>query len=289
LKVALVGAGGQLGVELARRVPAGVTLAALSRADLDIAEPGAAQRAMQSLRPALIINAAAYTQVDRAESEPDLAFRCNADGPRWLAEAAASVGSRLLHVSTDFVFDGERPVPCDVDAVTGPVNVYGRSKLAGEAAVLAVLGAQASVVRTSWLYAAHGRNFVLTMLELMRTRESLGVVVDQVGTPTWAGALAAALWDMTRTPAIHGIHHWTDEGVASWYDFAVAIQEEGLVRGLLERAIPVRAIGAADYPTPARRPRYSVLDKRRTVAELGYAPPHWRTSLRKMLDELAAA
>ena len=178
-------------------------------------------------------------------------------------------------------------MPHDVDAVTRPLNVYGRSKLAGEQAVLEVLGAQAIVVRTSWLYASHGRNFVRTMLELMRTRESLGVVVDQVGSPTWAGALAAALWDMTRAPAIHGVQHWTDEGVASWYDFAIAIQEEALARGLLARAIPVRAIGASDYPTPARRPRYSVLDKRRTVAALGYAPSHWRHSLRKMLDELA--
>lgn len=288
MKVALVGTSGQLGVELVRRVPAGVTLAVLTRADLDVAEPGAAKRAIHALQPSLIINAAAYTHVDRAESEPDVAYRCNADGPRWLAEAAVIVGARLVQVSTDFVFDGERPAPYDVNSVTGPVNVYGQSKLAGEEAVLEVLGAQAVVVRTSWLYASHGRNFVRTMLDLMRTRESLSVVVDQVGTPTWAGALAAAIWDMSRIPALHGLQHWTDEGVASWYDFAIAIQEESFARGLLGRAIPVRAIGAADYPTPARRPRYSVLDKSHTVAALGYAPAHWRSNLRKVLDELAA-
>lgn len=289
MKVLLVGRAGQLGTALARRIPAGLELVPVDQLTLDIGDAAAVRTIVASLRPAVIINAAAYTQVDLAESEPEAAFRVNADGPGHLAQAAAVVGARMVHVSTDFVFAGDRPHPYDVDAATGPVNVYGRSKLAGEAAVLAELGPAATVVRTSWVYAAGGRNFVLTMLKLMRSRESLGVVVDQVGCPTWAGSLAKAVWDLACRADLHGIHHWSDEGVASWYDFAVAIQEEALKRKLLDRAIPIRAIAAREYPRPARRPAYSVLDKRRTAEALGYPPPHWRTSLRTMLDELAAA
>ena len=289
MKVLLVGPTGQLGMALARKVPADVELTAVGQSELDIADAAAVRAAVESVRPAVLINAAAHTQVDLAESEPDAAFRVNADGPRHLAQAAAAVGARMVQVSTDFVFTGDRPRPYDVDAATGPVNVYGRSKLAGEEAVVEELGSAATVVRTSWLYAATGRNFVLTMLKLMRSRDSLGVVVDQVGSPTWAGSLAQAVWDLAHRPDQHGIQHWSDEGVASWYDFAVAIQEEALARRLLDRAIPIRAIAAREYPTPARRPAYSVLDKRRTAAALGYPPPHWRTSLRNMLDELAAS
>lgn len=192
----------------------------------------------------------------------------------------------MIHVSTDFVFAGDRPVPYEPDATTSPLNVYGDSKRAGEEAVLKILGPAAVVVRTSWLYAAEGRNFVKTILGLLASRESIRVVVDQVGSPTWASSLAGAIWDISRMPGIHGIQHWSDEGIASWYDFAVAIQEEALARRLLSTAVPIRAIPACEYPTPARRPHYSVLDKRRTSVLLGYAPPHWRQSLRSMLDEL---
>jgi dTDP-4-dehydrorhamnose reductase len=289
MKVLLIGPSGQLGRALARSVPAGVELMALDRSALDIGDAEAVHAVVAAVRPAVIINAAAYTQVDLAESESVAAFRINADGARYVARAAVSVRARMVHVSTDFVFSGDRPQPYDVDAETGPVNVYGRSKLAGERAVLRELGLAATVVRTSWLYAATGRNFVLTILKLMQSRESLGVVVDQVGSPTWSGSLAQAVWDLAHRPDQHGIQHWSDEGVASWYDFAVAIQEEAVARRLLDRAIPIRAIATREYPTPAKRPAYSVLDKRRTAAALGYPPPHWRTSLRNMLDELAAS
>ena len=288
MKVLLFGPSGQLGSTLRQQEPAGVELTAIPQQELDFAEPDAVRAAVRHVNPALVINAAAYTQVDKAETDREAAFRINADAPRAMAEAVAGCGARLIHVSTDFVFDGEQPVPWAVDATPRPLNVYGESKLAGERAVLEVLGPRATVVRTSWLYAAQGHNFVRTMLNLMRSRDSLGVVADQVGTPTWAASLARVVWDMAQRPGIAGIQHWSDEGVASWYDFAIAIQEEALARGLLERAIPIRAIPAADYPTPARRPRYSVLDKRQTLAALGYAPPHWRVSLRNMLDELAA-
>ena len=209
-------------------------------------------------------------------------------GPVFLAEAARAVGARLIHVSTDFVFAGDRAVPYEAEAARAPLNAYGRTKLAGELAVQRILGDRAVILRTSWLYAAHGRNFVLTMLRLMATRESIGVVFDQVGSPTWADSLADAVWAIVQDPSINGPQHWCDAGVASWFDFAVAIQEEAVIRGLLTRAIPIRAIGTEDYPTPARRPRYSVLDTRRTAGLLGRAPAHWRQNLRKMLDELAA-
>ncbi len=287
MKVLLVGHTGQLGTALVGRMPADIELTPFDQSTLDIGDAAAVRAIVSELRPAIIINAAAHTQVDAAESEPEAAFRVNADGPRHLAQAAAAVGARMVHVSTDFVFAGDRPQPYDLDAATGPVNVYGRSKLAGEEAVLTQLGAAATVVRTSWLYAATGRNFVLTMLNLMRSRDSLGVVVDQVGSPTWAGSLARAVWDIARRADLAGVQHWSDQGVASWYDFAVAIQEEAIVRRLLDRAIPIRAIAAVEYPTPARRPAYSVLDTHRTAEALGYRPPHWRASLRNMLDELA--
>ena len=289
MKVLLIGPTGQLGRALAQRVPAGVELMAVDQPALDIGDAEAVHAVVAAVRPAVIINAAAHTQVDLAESEPEAAFRINANGPRFVAQAAASVGARMIHVSTDFVFAGDRPQPYDIDAATGPVNVYGKSKLAGEEAVVGELGSAVTVVRTSWLYAATGRNFVLTMLKLMQSRDTLGVVVDQVGSPTWSGSLAQAVWDLAHRPDQHGIQHWSDEGVASWYDFAVAIQEEAIARRLLDRAIPIRAIATREYPTPARRPAYSVLDKRRTAAALGYPPPHWRTSLRNMLDELAAS
>jgi dTDP-4-dehydrorhamnose reductase len=289
VKVLLLGPTGQLGTALSRSIPEGVELVQFGASALDIGDAAAVQALMAACRPAVIINAAAYAQVDRAESESETAFRVNADGPQHLALAAAASGARMVHVSTDFVFAGDRPQPYDVDATTGPVNVYGRSKLAGEVAVLRELGTAATVVRTSWLYAAKGRKFVLTMLELMRSRDSLGVVVDQVGCPTWAGSLARVVWDLALRADLHGIYHWSDEGVASWYDFAVAIQEEALERKLLDRPIPIRAIATRDYPTLARRPVYSVLDKRRTAEALGHSPLHWRTSLRTMLDELARA
>jgi dTDP-4-dehydrorhamnose reductase len=289
MKVLLAGAHGQLGTALRRAAPRAVTLVALGRPELDIAEEKSVRETLARHAPDLVINAAAYTRVDDAESAEPLAFRVNATGPRLLAEAAATLGSRLIHVSTDFVFAGERPVPYAATDVAEPGTAYGRSKLAGEQAVLAALGSQAVVVRTSWLYAAEGDNFLRTMLKLMETRDSLGVVCDQVGTPTWADSLAGALWEMAARPDIDGIQHWSDEGVASWYDFAVAIQEEALERQLLGRPIPVHAIRTADYPTAARRPRYSVLDKRATTQALGRSPPHWRVNLRAMLDSLRHA
>ncbi len=285
LEVLITGAGGQLGYELQRTVPPGVNAVALGRAQLDITSAEAVACALNHYRPQVIVNAAAYTAVDKAEQERELAAAVNATGPQRLARAAADRNLRLIHVSTDFVFDGAASAPYRPDDAPGPLGVYGATKLEGEERVLAAADDHAVVLRTGWVYSRHGGNFVKTMLRIMREREEIGVVADQVGTPTWARGLAETVWRFVLSPDITGIFHWSDAGVASWYDFAVAIEEEGRERGLLTRPVKVRPIATCEYPTPARRPAYSVLDKSATWSALGQRPMHWRTALRSMLCE----
>jgi len=283
--VLITGAGGQLGRELQLLAPAGVRVHSLDRAALDITQPQDLQRVMGDLRPDWVLNAAAYTAVDRAESEEALALLINGEGAGNLAAACASTGTGLVHVSTDFVFDGESGHPYGPAAEPHPLGAYGRSKLAGERAVLAA-HPRALILRTGWVYSRFGGNFVKTMLRLMAERESLAVVCDQVGTPTWALGLAQALWAAVERPLLQGVYHWSDAGVCSWYDFAVAIAEEGLAAGLLSRSPALRPIPASEYPTPARRPACSVLDKQQSWRDLGIAPIHWRVQLRAMLQDL---
>lgn len=285
MKVVVTGAGGQLGRELLLSSPEGVAVHAFTSSELDIVDQAAVNRAIESLTPEVIINGAAYTDVDRAEAEAERAYQVNRDGAGFLAEAAAGVGARLVHISTDFVFDGlsGRPyLPTDRPV---PLGVYGTSKLAGEERVAALLP-EALIIRTSWLYSAHGPNFVKTMLRLMAERRELGVVSDQIGTPTWANELARAIWQSVELGLV-GKHHWTDSGVASWYDFAMAIYEEARALDILQDEVAIRPIRSEDYPTPAQRPFYSVLNKDRMVAALAYTPPHWRVNLRQMLLEVA--
>jgi dTDP-4-dehydrorhamnose reductase len=284
MRVLVTGAGGQLGRELRRTAPKEHELVALSSALLDVTDAVQIERALAGHEPAVVINAAAYTAVDKAESERERAQAVNGEGPGLLAQAAAVRGIKLIHISTDFVFDGTKGSPYLPDDLPNPRGVYGETKLAGERAVMAV-DSGSLVMRTAWVYSAHGQNFVNSMLRLMRERSSLRVVADQVGTPTWAKGLAQALWRVVDAPQMQGIHHWTDAGVASWYDLAVAIQEEAEAWGLLDRAIPIRPIRTQDYPTLARRPAYSVLDKTATWEALAFTPPHWRVALREMLRE----
>lgn len=283
MKALIVGSKGQLGRGLAATAPAGATIVAHDIDTLDITDGDAVAALVQSERPDLILNAAAYTAVDKAESEEDLALAINATAVGHLAAAARKSGARLVHVSTDFVFDGVSGVPYAPDALPNPSSAYGRTKLAGEK----LAGDDALVVRTAWVYAPTGGNFVRTMLRLMGERPEVRVVADQIGTPTYAPGLAAALWTMAGQN-LTGIHHYTDAGAASWYDFAVAIQEEALAAGLLTQAVPVIPIATADYPTPATRPHYSVLDKTSTFAALGGPTPHWRDNLRKMIAAIKA-
>ncbi|HEY5288667.1 MAG TPA: dTDP-4-dehydrorhamnose reductase [Caulobacteraceae bacterium] len=285
MKVLVTGAGGQLAGAFLAAAPSGWTVIGLGRADLDIGDKDAVAAAVRAHTPDLVVNAAAYTAVDRAESEPDLAFRINRDGAGHLARAAECAGARLVHVSTDFVFDGRASRPYRPDDPTGPLSVYGASKLAGERAVIAA-APDALIVRTAWVYGPAGSNFLSTMLRLMTSQTELSVVADQVGTPTSTRTLAGALWELIAADA-RGLFHYTDAGVASWYDFAVAIVEEALAAGVLQSAPLVKPISTADYPTAAQRPAFSVLDKTATFTLLGRPAPHWRAALRAVLAELS--
>jgi dTDP-4-dehydrorhamnose reductase len=288
MKILVAGAGGQVGRALVGSAPTHVNVIACSRGELDIADERAVASCVRLRAPDVIINAAAYTAVDRAETETGFARGINADGPRHLAVAAREVGARLVHISTDFVFDGASSIPYKPDAATNPLCVYGRTKRDGEDAVLEVFPEHSIVVRTAWVYAADGRNFVNTMLRVMRLSGSVRVVADQVGTPTSAQSLAEIIWKLVEKPEVSGVHHWTDAGVASWYDFAVAIAEEGAAIGLLSPDVAVTPIATHEYPTPARRPPYSVLDKS-SLTSLGIAPAHWRKRLRSILGEIKNA
>lgn len=281
MKVLIVGGNGQLGKGLSRTAPAGASIVSHDIDTLDITDANAIAAVVNDVKPEIVFNAAAYTAVDKAESEEDVALSVNAAAVGYLADAANKTDARFVHVSTDFVFDGRSGVPYAPDAPTGPVSAYGRTKLAGERAA----GEDALIVRTAWVYAPNGSNFVRTMLRLMAERPEVRVVADQIGTPTYAPGLAAALWAMAAK-GTKGIHHYTDAGACSWYDFAIAIQEEALAVGLLNKAVPVVPINAAEYPTPAQRPHYSVLDKTSTFAVLGGPTPHWRENLRKMMAEI---
>ena len=283
----LVLGGGQIAKAVGAAAPAEHKVAIRTHADLDIVDRSALARALAEVRADWIVNAAAYTAVDLAEDEAARAMAVNDTAVASIASAAAREGSRLLHLSTDFVFDGESRRAYLPDDQTNPLSVYGSSKLGGERHVVA--GGAGIVLRTSWVYAASGKNFVLTMLRLMREKDQISVVSDQIGAPTWAASAAAAIWGLIDAAAAPGIYHWTDLGVASWYDFAVAIQEEALERGLLRRAAGVLPIPSAAYAARARRPGFSALDTTQTRTMLKTPAQHWRHNLRKMLDELRAA
>lgn len=289
MKVLVTGAAGQVGSALLRGAPPQVELRACTHAQLDIADAAAVRAVVAQFAPDLIFNAAAYTAVDRAEAEPALAAAINAAGPRHLAEAAAALpGCRLVHLSTDYVFDGRSARPYRPEDPTGPLGVYGNTKLDGERAVLAVLGSRCLILRTAWVYAATGRNFLLTMLRLMRERGTVRVVADQIGTPSAAGPVAELLWRLAQVPAerASGVLHWTDAGVASWYDFAVAIAEEGVAAGLLPPGVEVTPITTREYPTPATRPSFSLLEGRHTWEVASLRPRHWRVRLRETLRQV---
>jgi dTDP-4-dehydrorhamnose reductase len=262
-----------------------VEVITLARAALDIVDAAAVLRTFTELKPDWVVNAAAFTAVDLAEDQSAEAFAVNDTAVAGLARAAAKVGCCLLHLSTDFVFDGSSNRAYLPGDATNPLSVYGASKLAGEQHVIANAGI---VLRTSWVYAAAGKNFVLTMLRLMREKSQLAVVCDQIGAPTWASSIGRAIWGLIGAPAAPGIYHWTDLGVASWYDFAVAIQDEALARGLLTRPVPVAAISSREYPARATRPAFSLLDSAATRAAIKVPADHWRHNLGKMLDELRA-
>ena len=286
MKVFVVGSRGQLGQSLAETAPATVDFAGADLPELDILDAAALEARLADERPGFVVNAAAYTAVDKAEDEPEIARRVNVDGARNVAEAACNAGARVIYISTDFVFDGSKGMPYEPDDSPAPLTVYGATKLDGEVAVREATDGDAIVIRTAWLYSRFGHNFVKTMLRLMEERDELSVVADQHGTPTWARSLAEVIWAAIGPDLPGGVYHWTDGGEASWYDFAAAIYQEARRSGLLDRDVAIRAIPTEEYPTPARRPAYSVLDCSATVAALGVEQRPWAERLQQMLAEM---
>lgn len=296
MKVLVTAKNGQLGWELSRTLPTsikGISIEAifLDSKELDITSSEMVFEKVSSFKPDLVINAAAYTAVDKAESDIDAAYLVNQKGAENLALACKEFGAKLIHISTDFVFDATKNTPYQPTDETNPLGVYGASKLAGEQAVVKTLGEDASIIRTAWVYSTHGNNFVKTMLRLMAEKDQLGVVADQVGTPTSARNLAKAIWllaenQRSEKESLGKTYHWTDLGTASWYDFAVAIQELGVEAGVLDKKIPISPIKASQYPTPAKRPAYSVLDTSLLREDLDISGSHWREALKEMINEL---
>ena len=284
MKVLVLGSNGQLGWELQRTCPPGITVTLCDFPKVDFTVSDSIQQCIKAAAPDCIINAAAYTAVDKAETEPALADRINHLAVREIAALCRKNRIRLVHISTDFVFSGRNHKPWLPEDTPYPISEYGRTKLRGEQAVLETLDTPL-ILRTAWLYSAHGANFVKTMLRLMKGKTSLTVIDEQIGTPTWARGLADIVWQTAGTN-LSGIFHWTDAGVASWYDFAAAIQELALNLGLIKAAIPILPVPGAAFPTPAKRPMYSVLDKTATRQALDVLPIHWRSQLKAMLAEL---
>lgn len=295
MRILLIGKNGQLGHDLFPVLAALGEVTAVGRETLDLENPDAIRHILQDIHPNTIVNAAAYTAVDRAESEPERVIAINGTAPTIMAEVAQELRSALIHVSTDYVFDGQKNTPYLEEDPTNPINVYGQSKLLGEQGIQQACDYYV-ILRTAWVYGANGKgNFVKTMLRLGAEREELRVVVDQVGCPTWTCDLAQAIAQCgfqlhSNSPnqaSVTGIYHYTNSGVISWYDFAVAIFEEATLLGFpltIQRVVP---IFSAEYPTPTARPAYSVLSGKKTSAVLGSPAPHWRQSLRQMLKQLS--
>ena len=279
----ITGCNGQVGYELARLDWGGARVVALTRDELDLGDADAIRGAIQRERPDIVINAAAYTAVDRAESEPALAHQINARAPGIIAEELARLGSLLVHYSTDYVFDGRATRPYRESDPTAPAGVYGASKLAGERAV-AMSGCDHLVLRTGWVYSYRGANFLLTMLRVAADRDAVNVVADQRGTPTYAHDLAVLTRDMvlaatqSKREDMRGVFHLGNAGETTWHGFATEI-----MRRSGNAQVLVNAIGTVDYPTPARRPAYSVLDKARVMKAFDLDPPDWRDGLDRCL------
>jgi len=291
-KILITGARGQLGSDVGALLKAGgFDTIRCGKDELDIADRGSVFSLIKREAPHIIVNCAAYTKVDLAEKEREKAFLINEEGARNVALASQAAKAVLIHISTDFVFDGSKSVPYKEEDRTGPLGVYGLSKLAGEEAIRETCP-EHIILRTSWLYGVHGANFVKTILRLAREKETLRVVNDQRGSPTWTVDLAnvitraAEAMQGTNASDVFGLYHYSDEGVASWYDFALAIIEEARGMGMELKCRELTPIPTTSYPTPAARPAYSVLNTKKIQKALVVKIPQWQSSLRGMLKEL---
>lgn len=289
--VLLTGASGQLGQSFCQYWDSvehhhAWRLLALARDKFDLTDEHGMLTALDEQRPDVLLNAAAYTAVDGAESDRETAFQVNARAVATMAHWCQQHGARMIHVSTDFVFDGSASMPYEPEDATAPLGVYGASKLEGEKRLQEALPA-ATIVRTSWLYSEYGHNFVKTMLRLMREKDSLGIVDDQRGSPTSTHSLVSLLHKLVTEDCPGGIYHWNDGANISWFEFAQEIQRQGLECGLLNKAIPLNPLTTADYPTPAKRPAYSVMDRSKALDLEGFEVVDWETELRRVIEALA--
>jgi dTDP-4-dehydrorhamnose reductase len=289
-RILLIGNQGQLGQELQQILPSLGEIVGVDRKLMDLAQPEVIRQVIADLKPDCIVNAAAYTAVDKAENEQEIAYKINAVAPTIIAEEARKIGATLLHVSTDYVFDGQKNTPYTEEDNTNPLSVYGQSKLAGEQGIQQTCD-HYIILRTAWVYGIYGKsNFVKTMLRLGGEREQIRVVFDQVGSPSWARDIAEAISKiLVNVDTINpGIYHFTNSGVTSWYDFALTIFEEAKQLGFPLKIQQVVPITTSEYPTPAKRPAYSVLSHQKISAILGTYPPYWRDSLKQMLKQFSS-
>ncbi|MGK7934955.1 MAG: dTDP-4-dehydrorhamnose reductase [Xenococcaceae cyanobacterium] len=283
-KILLTGVTGQVGQELQKTLVSIGEIVSVNRQDLDLTKPELIRSAIAELKPDIIVNAAAYTAVDKAENEPKLATAINGVAPTIMAESAQKLGATLVHISTDYVFNGQNHLPYTEEDLPDPLGVYGKSKFMGEQGVRNNCD-NYIILRTAWVYGSRGHgNFVKTMLRLGAEREELRIVADQIGSPTWSYDIADRITQLLANSAM-GTYHFANSGVASWYDFAVAIFSEAQKLGFPLAIKEIIPITTAEYPTSAQRPAYSVLSKVKISRTLGNYPPHWYQSLQKMLAE----
>lgn len=286
MRALVTGAGGQLGVELLRTAPKEIHVTGVTHSDCDITNADAVDAVIARIKPDVVINAAAYNAVDDAEKNSDLAYSVNGKGPANLARAVERVGGRIIHISTDYVFDGGSSVAYSPQSPTNPLNIYGKSKLAGEQEI-ARTASDHLIIRTSWLFSSHGKNFLQIVLGALRNKRPVWAINDQVSVPTACRGLARAIWMCTTRDNLRGVAHWVDGGTASRYDQAVAIREIALERGLITHAEPIESVPASGAPSIAKRPRNSVLDASALSQELALRQRHWRDWLSDVFDEIA--
>ena len=288
MRIALIGCNGMLARKVRELAPAGVDLHGYDLPEFDLTERSQVLAEMERYKPTVIVNCAAFTNVDACESQEELATRVNGAGPGYLAETAKTLGAVLVHISTDYVFAGDKVSPYLETDPTGPLSAYGRSKLAGEQAIVASGLSRYFILRTSWLYGPGGKNFVETMLRLAAERDELRVVADQIGSPTYTGDLAQGIFRLLALPAAsenYGLYHFSNLGETSWHGFAEEIINKSRILGVPCQVKRVMPIKTSDYPLPANRPAYSVFAKEKYLQRTGAFIPHWQESLNLYLDE----
>lgn len=285
MNILLTGASGQIGSELINTCPGSIHLVPFDKDSLNISDYEKVLEIVNTYKPDVVINSAAYTSVELAETEEQLAFQVNKNGVSNLALACAANNIRLIHYSTDYIFDGKKTSPYTIQDKPNPINIYGQSKLEGEREALKINRDKVLIIRTSWIYSKYGNNFVTTMLRLMKNKGQINVIKDQYGTPTWARSVANITWEFVSNPETNGIFHFCDEGSTNWFEFAMAIQEEAIKFNMIEHPAKIIPIESKEYHSKVKRPSYSVLDCEKTWELINAKPDNWRIALGKMMTD----